>query len=812
MALKTLGWNADRNKLIIIDKKLVSKMVYKKITSSLPSLSSILLAGIVCGSGCGPDADVKDDAPKVEENRDRNDGKLSNNPISDIPLKPGHDRAKLNEVVLKMCKHLLDVVPSYWYQAPPMCVDEAQLKVGGDVAKSVVEGLAQSLGNATCFSAAARSQLETLRLLTFKAGKTGSGVKGKDAHGQAFNLIANFQREFLGLFNRLKALYQATVLDWDSINILRGDFGKFIKNYQDANGLSKFSSGTVFISQEKGKGKESTLPDKSSKEFWDGVHDTTSSMQETLLINPVGVDCWVGAEVLDTNRYLDTVTDLEAAVSNDTTDISTKNRKLAKRGIGLSHKWKGGEEVTRIKRTHTPVYMIDLKSLINKPVSTDNKIVEFTAAVKGTAATATALAVAATPASFQSARLDSTSASKPTLESNQVSVVAQKAQSVQLGTLLFTLFKGNDDQYDIFTDFGIKKDANDVIGMSINAKNFESLVEHASKGERAFAVFLGERIAANKDLSKLFVIPRGDMHAVIFENMFAEAEQDGEAPLGNSTAGTNTIEGLDCGSFSARMLQRLVNNMCMEGLIKLDEADMPSVKKLVDQIVSISETDTNMTLRQRICRDILKDLDKNKNPLFSDDVTVIKSLKMKVNKYIRQYISGAIVAKNGDGSYEPTYFTNALRNKIIEFKNEVRKLGSKQKTDYAEIGREVNQVDNTKSFDIGIIDGEFQQNAELFKALLDAPNEFRSMLQQDEKDVDKTYKQLQMNHVISGCIKDLEKERMEYRKPFESAKKAADDAKDKANNNDEVAKKLADANVANAAAAKEAVNDNASAA
>lgn len=597
-------------------------MVYKKIGNKIPSLSSLLLAGVLLGSSCPSKKDKDGAATEQASNHEGGAGQTPEGAkgagkVFSEPYRKAAEKILKCVVTVSGVDHLA---------RKPMVLDEDDLKDDSKEVKQKVEGLFRSFTidrYLQAYPSSLQGCFAGLSDKKFKSFASGAktGTKHKYAYGSAINEIAKFWNGLHVVYEKMMKQIERGAAEDEMANLEREVDRLLLQVRPNDGSISMFSKDHKFYDS-----KKATMltGDQLARFLTDLAQDGSSTKP-----NSYGIPA-----------LLNEKTDVLIKVKNDSPiQPGQLIDSLDVRGSGILDAWF--------------VYLNGK----DKPSKNKMPAVDAFPNMKAGALKSLDLTQLSVGTSKPSAQ-----------EGNQV-------EKLSFAQLLFTLFRGGKQGVDFIRLERGTQDENDAVKLIGDDANFQNVIKVAKESNEAFARLLGKHIdEQGSQLQNLFVIP--DAQAIR-----DKIKQETEQLLGDSAniGGDNTAnnEKIGPGSLSEKIVDNILNKIFGIGFVSLSDSDKKGKLQAIAALYSNSDlTTSDILFEHKVGIEVIHEIyqGKGKDAFFEnqDDKSGIKLIKL-IDSVIDKCLSQAIVYKSG-GEYKPTNVTIKIAGWLMAFHNA---LGSK---------------------------------------------------------------------------------------------------------------------------------------
>ncbi|ROT47540.1 hypothetical protein [Candidatus Cardinium hertigii] len=681
-------------------------MVYKKITDNIPSLSSLLLAGIVFGSSNCPGKDTPDGKGKDEETN------ASPKPVQEsetkLPPRTPEDQTKFGDIFTV----LIELAQIDHLKHAPMVMEKSDFE--GPQGKSNVEALFKSFGTSQAYPPRNTyfTALGNADIFTFKSGVTGSGGRlgSKAAYGEAVNEIARVYKGLHEFYEemtkqakdgaRVPAIQHllSRVETFYNNNIMKEDLFVGGRAFQSASKQVKILDGghmARFMTNLKSNRGRDIMP-RVIESVWVKLKVPNNACQNSLVVN---------------SKALQRGSTIQGGEENDPS--------------GNPVVW----NVSGEKNTHMP----HIKRINNVTMNGATESAGYIPLPDNNAATPV-----------------------PNIQEAPSGMAAKKTtDKLTFGQLFFALFTGVKDR-DIFR---LEENSKDKVKFFTKNPTFQTLLEAANKGDDAFAEYLGKHIenlsSQSGSVDDIFVIPDiGSLRDRLIPKDIEIAVKNIPANLGgtayvaaNATTGAGvTLPVSDPNSIVGQLLKRIFSASNYNHHTATTDTGV-GIETFRTGLAAIGiMMDYNLSFEQKVCiklANILSPTASLYNLAYNTvDPASGEQFLSHMKTLINAEANGAIVKKE-NGGYKPTPITNKFR---VEFKNFVDRLLEKQddkSITYDKIKEDTRgDVPNTnpldKIFDIKKVRDAMESDCNAIKSVLESAMRIDPVLTIKEKEVDYT--------------------------------------------------------------------------
>lgn len=632
-------------------------MVYKKIGNKIPSLSSLLLAGVLLGSSC-PSKKDKDGAAAEQASNEH-----ANEESQVIVDKTGKVLGKDYLGVVKDIFTFLmsDVAIIDRLSNKPYQVNESDFQ--GKYAKDNLERLCSSFSNpphSQIYPVSLQKCFSSLAGLSFRAAGAATGMQHKFAVGVALKHIIDFwadlhniHKEAIALINKGAPEVQMGQL----LNRLDTWFNEKVKS--DA---AVFKPEHKFYDSKKvellnGDRLVRFLADKDAN-----GQDKATKYNMSTLLKEEATDVWI----------------IGYSNSSDERACKLDINNIAKRGAGIDNTWQVGGKATGLRIAPFPNYKADLMS--------KDKVGS------------------------------GSSDSQPSVADGDVSGPIPEA--ITFGQFLTTLFNGS-GKLDFIklcppTDNETDKKLQ-WFNIEGNNQVFQSVLNLVKQGSDAFADALGNHMKVN-ELKELFPIP--DVLAIqngLMEGIEGNIVNKGSS---NQTGGSHNSDApiqsvhIAQDSPAHHLLKNFVEKILGDTSTSLED-DFAKCKKCIDTNYK-DYIHSNMSIDHKISLKVLKSLLEEKQELIilSVEPGSVNKLKEEINKRIIEEAKKAVVYKDGD-QYKPGV-SDKIRGWISDMGGKLAKKHSSASVTYKQI------KDQAADFDINEVVKAMESDYNAVKGVITA--------------------------------------------------------------------------------------------
>ncbi|CAH2560034.1 hypothetical protein [Cardinium endosymbiont of Oedothorax gibbosus] len=652
-------------------------MVYKKIGDKIPSLSSLLLAGVLFG-GCKDDKNKNNGSDTGTDNAIFSDHKQENAEGGKANQKLSSD---LTAAVRKFKRALAScsAIDHLAAKVKPLIVNLDELK-GDKGGKAKLEDRVRALissfyDGSTCAEAYPKSLKGCFSSLSHIV-KRKSYIPYTYAYGAAMKAIAEFWKE------------------------LHDIYGEMMKQIDNGTPQAKSDSLTKKVDAllEKVNGSDSKFT--SSYQFLDtgGYQMLNGPRLARFLIDKSKGGSSYGLQSLLNDRMFNRVWfkyKQNPLPNLDPTDVRINNV-LTKKGTGISVSWKveGGE-----RNDHMPG-IGNIDNHLSYDADTMTHRFDFSK-VGG---------------------VNDIEAANCLVRITQGDTPNQNASTqrdLTFGQLLFTLFRGraaND-----FLTVEPSSEGDDFVKLTANNEKYMNWVKEANKSDEEFAQYLGRHLGSSEELKGLFVIPDTNvLESKLMQGMNeTNPANGGSSDNVSAAAGTSsTVPGtVGTGSESAKLFKNILSTFSSgQNVSGTGEELRQKIQTLANlknnpNIGKVSD----LTFDQRVCIELAASLINSPSMITNMDNDSAKALIASLKNEISVQADRAIV-KLESSKYVFTTISKQIRQAILDFDEKLRQKHRRAAVTYEMI----NRGSTTGSFNIDDVREAMKQDCLALKGILTA--------------------------------------------------------------------------------------------